>query len=674
VRGGGGRGRSALAVSLLVGCFVAASCTDDGGAGSRSSQTETEPAVTFNHRGGDAFSWSQRVSGRADCSDVQLVVNGQRLDVPVTTSAEGFAATVPLESGRNEVFARCAQAESARDESEPLVINGRLRPRPTAKISVSVSGDAVTFDARRSQPTQPDGTKITRYLWKRDLRHPVRLTTVAGDRFTEVRGRRLRLRAPASDGEYYVSLEVTDARGRFDTSTSYFVVEGGRARPVDMMHEHPSWIDRAVIYAPIPDLWGGGPEAVTKKLPYLKTLGVDALWLWPPATERAFGEEYAITDYFKLDPSWGPKPAFRRMVEEAHRLGLYVLLDIVPNHMSVESPYFKDAKRFEEASPYWEFFDRNAQGKPTHYFDWSHLPNLNYDNPEVRRMITEAFAYWVRDLGIDGFRVDVAWGVRRRRPTFWPQLRRELKRINPDILMLAEASAVHSYYFANGFDVAYDWSEQPGQWPWMSAFQFPQETGALLAPLLSDYGTRYVRDAVVMRFLNNNDTGIRFIDQYGARMQKVAATMQFTVPGIPAMFAGDEIGASYQPYSSLEQVPWKDRHGLRPVYRKLIRLKHEMATLNSKEIVVLTPNSSSVLAYIRPAVGSSPPVLVLLNYGEEGRVSLELTPALESVVGPTGGVMRDLLTNKDVRLEVSGDEVTVRMAKESALLMVPGSA
>jgi cyclomaltodextrinase len=664
-----GRVHGAVAASLVAGGLVIAACTDAGSDPS-SSAADGGPRVAFDVRGGDSFSWSQLVTGHSDCSDVSLEVNGAPVDVPVDVAGGEFRTRVPLSSGHNEVVARCADGNGT---SAPLRFDGRLRERPTARISVSVSGDVVTLDGSGSRPTQPHGSPVTRYVWSRDARHAAELTTADGDVLTTATGRRLRLRAPAGDGEYYVSLEVSDAEGRSDTSTTYFVVENGRARTVDMMREHPSWIDRAVIYAAIPDLWGGGPEAVTRRLPYLRRLGVDALWLWPPAEERAFGEEYAITDYFKLDPSWAPRSAFKDMVDEAHRLGLHVMLDIVPNHLSNQSPYFKHAKRYGEASPYWDFFDRRANGKPTHYFDWSNLPNLNYDNREVRTMIIEAFSHWVRDLGIDGFRVDVAWGVRRRRPSFWPELRRELKRINPDVLMLAEASAVDPYYFSHGFDVAYDWSEQPGQWAWMSAFQFPQESGALLGPALTHSGEGYSPDALVMRFLNNNDTGIRFIDQYGPRMQKVAATMQFTVPGIPGMFAGDEIGASYQPYSVLERLEWRDRYGLQPLYRKLIRLKHDVAALNSHDIEVLSSNMSSALAFVRPAVGTSGPVLVLLNYGSGGRLKLEPAAALDSAVAPTGGAMKDLVTGKPVQLNVGPSTAEIGMAKESALVLVPAS-
>jgi cyclomaltodextrinase len=497
------------------------------------------------------------------------------------------------------------------------------------------------------------------------------LSTAAGEPFTKVTNPQLRLRAPSEEGEYYVALEVIDEEGRSDTSVVYFVVEGGRARAVNMMTEHPSWIDNAVIYAPISILWGnGGPRAVQRKLPYLKKLGVDALWLWPPATERAFGEQYAITDYFKLDPSWGPMPAFKELVDEAHRLGFHVLVDFVPNHMSDQSPYFKDAERAGEASRYWDFFDRKPNGAHTHYFDWTNLPNLNYDNPEVRRMVMEAMSYWVRDLDIDGFRVDVAWGVKRRRPEFWLEWRRELKRINPDLMLIAEATAIEPYYFTHGFDVGYDWTDSPGQWAWGSVFDFPEETGALLAPALTNQDKGYHRDAIVMRFLNNNDTGIRFVDQHGPKLTRVAATLQFTVPGIPEMFAGDEIGASYEPYSNLTPIPWQDRYGLRPFYETLIDLKHNTPALNSREMEILTTNLNSVLAYVRPGVGTTSPVLVLLNFGSSGRVQIERSPALDQVLAAFGGSLRDVLSGKTVALPTSG-RVTLPMAAESSLVLMP---
>ena len=106
-----------------------------------------------------------------------------------------------------------------------------------------------------------------------------------------------------------------------------------------------------------------------------------------------------------------------------------MLLDFVPNHTSDQHPWFVDAQANGPASVYWDYYDRDADGQPTHYFDWTNLPNLNYSNPEVERFMLEAFSYWVREFGVDGFRTDACWGVKERKPDFWPKWRRELKRI-----------------------------------------------------------------------------------------------------------------------------------------------------------------------------------------------------------------------------------------------------
>jgi glycosidase len=295
----------------------------------------------------------------------------------------------------------------------------------------------------------------------------------------------------------------------------------------------------------------------------------------------------------------------------AHRLGIRVLLDVVPNHLSVESPWFQDAQAHGTASHHWGFFDRDMGGQPTHYFDWAHLPNLDYGNPEVRRMIVEAFAHWVR---------------------------RELKRIDPDILLLAEASATDPTFFGNGFDVAYDWTDELGRWAWASVFEHPHEIQPLLAAALTNEPTGYAPEAIVLRFINNNDTGVRFVDRHGPGLTRVAAILQFTVPGIPALFAGDEIGASYQPYADLTPIGWEDRHRLRPLYQRLADLKHRVPALNTGQIEVLASDPGGSFAYLRPAPPGGTPVLVVLNFGGPAAVELERTPGLEAARGGRGAL------------------------------------
>jgi hypothetical protein len=256
----------------------------------------------------------------------------------------------------------------------------------------------------------------------------------------------------------------------------------------------------------------------------------------------------------------------------------------------------------------------------TTYFDWENLKNLNYDNPEVQRYMIEAFAYWVREFGIDGFRADAAWGVRERAPEFWPRLRDELKRIDPDLLLLAEASARDPYYDVVGFDAAYDWTNRLGEWAWHDAFEAGASTAARLRAAL--IGSRSVEadgpmprsGALVFRFLNNNDTGERFVSRYGVARTRLAATMLLTLPGLPLLYTGEEVGAEFEPYDEGPMLSWTDPHGLREHYARLVALRRDHAELRSERLEILkTSHPESVLAYLRPGEQRADDIIVLLN-------------------------------------------------------------
>jgi glycosidase len=236
-------------------------------------------------------------------------------------------------------------------------------------------------------------------------------------------------------------------------------------------------------------------------------------------------------------------------------------------------------------------------------------------------MIIEASARWVRDYDVDGFRVDAAWGPRERAPDFWPRWSTALKRIKPDLLLLAEASAREPYYSDNGFDAAYDWTEKLGQWAWQDAFADEGHAAERLRAVLRDTQTS---SATVFRFLNNNDTGPRFITQHGAGWTRVAAAMLLTLPGLPGLYSGDEVGAAFEPYRPHGPIVWDDPPGLRAWYTRLIALRARLPALHSREMRVLDAGSADqVLAYVRSAREGDGGVLVLLNYGAaEARVSL----------------------------------------------------
>lgn len=367
----------------------------------------------------------------------------------------------------------------------------------------------------------------------------------------------------------------------------------------------------AVIYGVVPPLFGEAPLAsVAESLDRLERQGVDALWISPVnSTDDPGPISYSVTDHFGLRADFGREEDLRALVKEAHKRGMKVLLDFVPNHTSRAHPFFQDAQAKGRASPYFDYFQRDEAGNPVHYFDWEHLPNLNFARPEVFAWMEEAFLHWVKKFDVDGFRVDVAWGVKERAPHFWPSLRAKLEKLKPGIILLAEGSARDPYFTSNGFDFAYDWTSELGRWAWAGAFEQPgQIAGKLEAALRASS-----RDpAKIARFLNNNDTGSRFISRHGPGLARAAAVFQHMVPGLPIVYTGDEVGAEFEPYEQYEPISWKDRHGLSGLYRRLAEIREELPALHGPDWEPVA-GDGDFLAFWRGTAGKR--ALVLLNFG-----------------------------------------------------------
>lgn len=619
-----------------------------------------EPALEISLSGGDqdAWTWVKQVSvgvSEGECEAVVLQLNGQEFE---TSPNDGsFIAEIPISEGENQVTAVCQLPGSRLVQAEPAIITGRLRQAPRAEIQISLEDDQIVLDGSGSTPAQ-DGAAIVDHLWSARSSNPAVLQFENGSLAGEVNSPAIAVLPPEMDGEYYVSLRVTDEVGRADSSTTYFVVEAGQPRIPDYDHEHSDWIEKSVVYGVIPFLFGSPAFlAIQERLDDLADLGINVIWLGPINTHPADDYGYAVENYFGLDPAYGSEEDFRNLVQAAHDRGIRVLMDFVPNHTSDTHPYFVDAQERGPESPYWDFYDRDAQGNYTYYFEWSHLPNLNFDNPEVRRMITEAFAYWVREFDVDGFRVDVVWGVKERRPEFWLKWRRELMRIKPDLLLLAEATAREPYYFDNGFDVAYDWTYRPGGWSWevvWSAYKY-----RLLAYNLTDALTNrpegFHPDAVVLRFINNNDTGKRFISRHGEGVTRVATALLLTLPGIPLIYTGDEYGLEFEPYQQLEPLLFEEEYpGLREYHQRLIALRKGLPSLHSRQMSILTPDAlpQTVFSYIRYSEPTERPVLMLLNFSEEPAEFKFDMP--EEFIALSQETLYDLLADEEVPAREGG--------------------
>jgi glycosidase len=584
--------------------------------------------ITLQGDGGDSWTFEKNLQGELpDGGCDKVLVASPRATVEAWQARGRFGAVVPLFEGDNEVRAICRLGEADRSVSGPQHWRVRLRDAPKAWIRIVPAEDGIVFNAGASEPAPAGSAPIVEHQWRSEPGNPQPLTTADGVTLGDdsVVSDELLLRTPGIDGEYQVTLRINDALGRTDESTAAFLIENGRPRAAELAEERPAWLDSAVVYGVVPFFFGPrGFDDVTARLDTISELGATVLWLSPiTGTEEGdFG--YAVTNHFGLRDAFGTEEDLRELITAADARGLRVIMDFVPNHTSEQHPYYLSAEQRGPASPYYDFYDRDTAGKVTTYFDWENLKNLNYDNPEVQRYMIEAFAYWIREFGIDGFRADAAWGVRERAPEFWPRLRDELKRIDPDLLLLAEAPARDPYYDMVGFDAAYDWTERLGEWAWRDAFEGDGSTATRLRTALIDSrtveadGPMSRSGALVFRFLNNNDTGERFLTRYGVARTRLAATMLLTLPGLPLLYTGDEVGAEFQPYNEGPVLSWTDPHGLREHYARLLALRHDDAALQSERLQILeTSHPESVLAYVRPGEQREDDIIVLLNYHPE---------------------------------------------------------
>jgi cyclomaltodextrinase len=402
----------------------------------------------------------------------------------------------------------------------------------------------------------------------------------------------------------------------------------------------------AIVYGVIPPRFGSPPlQAVTGRLAYLAELGVNAVWLSPIAACPPGDFGYAVVDELAVRPDYGDEDDLRALVAEAHAVGVRVLLDLVPNHTSREHPFFADASEHGRDSRYYDWYDRDPDGSPTHYFNWTHLPNLNYENAEVRAYVDRVFARWITEFDVDGYRVDACWGVQRRRPEYWPRWSRQLRALKADLLLIAEASARDEYWYESGYDVAYDWTDELGHWAWEDVFADPAAIGRRLDRALA----ADARPGRVLRFLNNNDTGARFVTRFGPAANRAAAALLMTLPGTPCIYTGDEVGAEFEPYGPAGVVDWaSDPLCLREWYRDLCRLRSSRASLRSSHMTrAETEPGGGCYAYVRHGGDGDEPLLVVVNFaGDEVEVRVTVEDGFESLADASS--LTDVLNGAQV--------------------------
>ncbi|HEX6940587.1 MAG TPA: alpha-amylase family glycosyl hydrolase [Longimicrobiales bacterium] len=427
-------------------------------------------------------------------------------------------------------------------------------------------------------------------------------------------------------------------------------------------------------------------------------LGASCIWLMPVAQSASY-HGYDVTNYYRVDRDYGTEQDFKRLVAEAHRRGIRVLVDLVLNHTSSEHPYFKSALR-DPASPFRDWYVWSPRvkeapgwsvpvwhpvpGRDEYYYGlfWSGMPDLNLGNPEVRAEAERIGRYWIEEMGVDGFRMDAVIhffeeeGVLKHAPATHAWLRdyvAALREVAPDVYTVGEVwdstGAILPYY--------------PDQ---LESYFIFEVADALIDAVRTGSKRRFVaavervqRDIPRGRwspFLRNHDQ-TRTMTELGGDVARarLAATLLLTLPGIPFVYYGEEIGMTGSKSAGdprlrtpmhwtreraagfTRSVPWEplqpdsftanvalqdpDPASLLNHYRRLIHLRAATPALGSTgEFIALDGGDDAVVAYLRREGGQT--VLVVANLDGRPRAGVALT-STAAVLAPGEYVARPLL-------------------------------
>lgn len=357
----------------------------------------------------------------------------------------------------------------------------------------------------------------------------------------------------------------------------------------------------------------GSFAAVQAQLPRLEALGVDILWLMPihPISELkrkgGLGSYYSVADYTAVNPEFGTEEDFRSLVNEAHSRGFKVILDWVANHTGWDHPWVSN-------NPDW--YTKDASGNITHPVgtDWTDVADLNYDKLDMRLAMIDAMKYWVSEFDVDGFRADVAGQV----PTdFWDAARVAIEQVKP-VFMLAEDSS-NSGLLKTAFDANYGWTLMG----LLNSLAQGTSNANKFMFKVKGLQTKYRNGAFAMNFITNHDenswNGTEF-ERLGENV-KIGAVLSFTVPGMPLIYNGQEVGLDRRlEFFEKDAIEWPaeadwGNSEWEIFYQRLVALKHYNPALwtagAGSRIEFFDVNNQNLVAFYRQVNGNT--VIVLAN-------------------------------------------------------------
>lgn len=390
---------------------------------------------------------------------------------------------------------------------------------------------------------------------------------------------------------------------------------------------------------------GGDLTGIMKKIPYLKELGVECLYL-TPVFEGDFNHKYATTDYFRIDPNFGTNEEFKELVMQCHSQDIRIILDGVFNHTGIHFPYFQDILKNQERSGYkdWFLIEKYPVTVSADSYEcvgaYPYMPKLNTANPEVRNYIIGVMDHWIKEYQIDGWRLDVADEVDS---SVWEMARLVLKRRYPECILLGETwgyggrqlrgnqlDSVMNYLFR---DAVGDYFGRKA----ISTDEFDNRINSIVA-LYKEENCQ-----LLYNLLDSHDTE-RFLNLCGENREilKLAAAFQMLFVGSPAIYYGDEVGITGENDPDCRRCMIWDEQADRELlrwYKGLISLRKEHSCIRKGGYrTIVADDDKSVFAFVRYDKGKECPEQLYAVFNNGSAAQRVSCPVSEE------GIYTDLLS------------------------------
>lgn len=335
--------------------------------------------------------------------------------------------------------------------------------------------------------------------------------------------------------------------------------------------KYPDWTKTANIYEV--NIRQYTPEgtfaAFVPHMERLQKMGVDILWFMPinPIGEKnrkgTMGSYYAVKDYTAVNPEFGTMEEFKALVDKAHSMGMHVIIDWVANHTAWDNVW---------VDKHPDYFVKDSLGNFNSPYDWTDVIELDYENHNTWKGMTEALKFWVKEANIDGFRCDVAMEVTTE---FWDSARVELEKVNPDIFMLAEAETPEHHNRA--FNANYSWE----MFHTMKAVAKGEKNVNDMWERIEKDDSLFGPEVYQMRFTSNHDENSwngTDMESFGDGM-RTFAVLSWVLKGIPLIYSGQEAGLNKRlSFFEKDTINWEHLYA-EQFYTELAKMKVENPAL-----------------------------------------------------------------------------------------------